>query len=100
MSKSFQQSSLGRDSQGHGRELSAAGIGLLAAATQSLSMAASLGSGLGAPSKPGKEKAEPAPNPFEIPFGDPEGLPFGDAPSIDSDDGPSDDSPESMDFVW
>ena len=63
-------------------------------------MAASLGSGLGATSKPGKEKAEPAPNPFEIPFGDPEGLPFGDAPSIDSDDGPSDDSPESMDFVW
>ncbi|KAM4837301.1 LOW QUALITY PROTEIN: matrin-3-like [Thomomys bottae] len=43
MSKSFQQSSLGRDSQGHGRDLSAAGIGLLAAATQSLSMPASLG---------------------------------------------------------
>ncbi|OBS58251.1 hypothetical protein A6R68_10636 [Neotoma lepida] len=32
-----------RDSQGHGRDLSAAGIGLLAAATQSLSMPASLG---------------------------------------------------------
>ncbi|XP_045432264.1 matrin-3 isoform X7 [Pipistrellus kuhlii] len=43
MSKSFQQSSLGRDTQGHGRDLSAAGIGLLAAATQSLSMPASLG---------------------------------------------------------
>ncbi|MBZ3886714.1 Matrin-3 [Sciurus carolinensis] len=43
MSKSFQQSSPGRDSQGHGRDLSAAGIGLLAAATQSLSMPASLG---------------------------------------------------------
>uniref|UniRef100_A0A2K5X9A1 Matrin 3 n=1 Tax=Macaca fascicularis TaxID=9541 RepID=A0A2K5X9A1_MACFA len=43
MSKSFQQSSLSRDSQGHGRDLSAAGIGLLAAATQSLSMPASLG---------------------------------------------------------
>ncbi|XP_006891296.1 PREDICTED: matrin-3-like [Elephantulus edwardii] len=43
MSKSFQQSSLGRDSQGHGRDLSAAEIGLLAAATQSLSMPASLG---------------------------------------------------------
>ncbi|XP_016059285.1 PREDICTED: matrin-3 isoform X3 [Miniopterus natalensis] len=43
MSKSFQQSSLGRDAQGHGRDLSAAGIGLLAAATQSLSMPASLG---------------------------------------------------------
>ncbi|XP_044520493.1 matrin-3 isoform X2 [Gracilinanus agilis] len=42
MSKSFQQSSLSRDSQGHGRDLSA-GIGLLAAATQSLSMPASLG---------------------------------------------------------
>ncbi|KAK2524840.1 Matr3 [Columba guinea] len=42
MSKSFQQSSLSRDSQGHGRELSA-GIGLLAAATQSLNMPASLG---------------------------------------------------------
>nr|KAF6346985.1 matrin 3 [Pipistrellus kuhlii] len=38
MSKSFQQSSLGRDTQGHGRDLSAAGIGLLAAATQSLSI--------------------------------------------------------------
>ncbi|NXF85165.1 MATR3 protein, partial [Eubucco bourcierii] len=37
MSKSFQQSSLSRDSQGHGRDLSA-GIGLLAAATQSLNM--------------------------------------------------------------
>ncbi|XP_066467348.1 matrin-3 [Tiliqua scincoides] len=35
MSKSFQRSSLSRDSQGHGRDLSA-GIGLLAAATQSL----------------------------------------------------------------
>ncbi|XP_045681924.1 matrin-3 isoform X3 [Phyllostomus hastatus] len=43
MSKSFQQSSLGRDAQSHGRDLSAAGIGLLAAATQSLSMPASLG---------------------------------------------------------
>ncbi|XP_036168392.1 matrin-3 isoform X4 [Myotis myotis] len=43
MSKSFQQSSLGRDTQGHGRDLSAAGIGLLAAATQSLTMPASLG---------------------------------------------------------
>ncbi|KAM3664630.1 matrin-3 isoform X1 [Ammospiza nelsoni] len=42
MSKSFQQSSLSRDSQGHGRDLSA-GIGLLAAATQSLNMPASLG---------------------------------------------------------
>ncbi|XP_074011982.1 matrin-3 isoform X5 [Numenius arquata] len=41
MSKSFQQSSLSRDSQGHGRDLSA-GIGLLAAATQSLNMPASL----------------------------------------------------------
>ncbi|XP_029439809.1 matrin-3 [Rhinatrema bivittatum] len=42
MSKSFQPSSLSRDSQVHGRDLSA-GIGLLAAATQSLSMPASLG---------------------------------------------------------
>uniref|UniRef100_A0ACB8GE13 Matrin-3 n=1 Tax=Sphaerodactylus townsendi TaxID=933632 RepID=A0ACB8GE13_9SAUR len=42
MSKSFQQSSLSRDSQGHGRDLTA-GIGLLAAATQSLSVPASLG---------------------------------------------------------
>lgn len=42
MSKSFQRSSLSRDSQGHGRDLSA-GIGLLAAATQSLSVPASLG---------------------------------------------------------
>ncbi|XP_053236473.1 matrin-3 [Podarcis raffonei] len=42
MSKSFHQSSLSRDSQGHGRDLSA-GIGLLAAATQSLSVPASLG---------------------------------------------------------
>ncbi|KAM8799021.1 MATR3 protein, partial [Eudromia elegans] len=42
MSKSFQQSSLSRDSQGHGRDLSA-GIGLLAAATQSLNMPASIG---------------------------------------------------------
>uniref|UniRef100_F7DP71 Matrin-3 n=1 Tax=Ornithorhynchus anatinus TaxID=9258 RepID=F7DP71_ORNAN len=42
MSKSFPQSSLSRDSQGHGRDLSP-GIGLLAAATQSLSMPASLG---------------------------------------------------------
>ncbi|XP_020643643.3 matrin-3 isoform X1 [Pogona vitticeps] len=44
MSKPFHQSSLNRDSQGHGRDLSA-GIGLLAAAaaTQSLSVPASLG---------------------------------------------------------
>ncbi|XP_063171894.1 matrin-3 isoform X1 [Candoia aspera] len=42
MSKSFHQSSLNRDSQGHGRDLSA-GIGLLAAATQSLNVPASLG---------------------------------------------------------
>ncbi|XP_060642494.2 matrin-3 [Anolis sagrei] len=43
MSKSFHQASLSRDSQGHGRDLSA-GIGLLAAAaTQSLSVPASLG---------------------------------------------------------
>ncbi|XP_054849574.1 matrin-3 [Eublepharis macularius] len=42
MSKAFQQSSLSRDSQGHGRDLSA-GIGLLAAATQSLNVPASLG---------------------------------------------------------
>ncbi|XP_053140927.1 matrin-3-like isoform X2 [Hemicordylus capensis] len=42
MSKSFQHSSLSRDSQGHGRDLSA-GIGLLAAATQSLNVPASLG---------------------------------------------------------
>ncbi|XP_042302585.1 matrin-3 isoform X1 [Sceloporus undulatus] len=43
MSKSFHQSALNRDSQGHGRDLSA-GIGLLAAAaTQSLSVPASLG---------------------------------------------------------
>uniref|UniRef100_A0A2K6LYV4 U1-type domain-containing protein n=1 Tax=Rhinopithecus bieti TaxID=61621 RepID=A0A2K6LYV4_RHIBE len=34
MSKSFQQSSLSRDSQGHGHDLSAAEIGLPAAATQ------------------------------------------------------------------
>nr|XP_056712371.1 matrin-3 isoform X1 [Euleptes europaea] len=42
MSKSYQQSSLNRDSQVHGRDLSA-GIGLLAAATQSLNVPASLG---------------------------------------------------------
>ncbi|XP_070588804.1 matrin-3 isoform X1 [Erythrolamprus reginae] len=42
MSKSFHQASLNRDSQGHGRDLSA-GIGLLAAATQSLNVPASLG---------------------------------------------------------
>ncbi|XP_070789135.1 matrin-3 [Pituophis catenifer annectens] len=42
MSKSFHQASLNRDPQGHGRDLSA-GIGLLAAATQSLNVPASLG---------------------------------------------------------
>ncbi|NXE17927.1 MATR3 protein, partial [Ardeotis kori] len=42
MSKSFQHFFLSRDSQGHGRDLSA-GIFFLAAATQSLNMPASLG---------------------------------------------------------
>jgi hypothetical protein len=43
MSKSFQQSFFSGDLQGHGCNLPATGIGLLTAATQSLSMLASLG---------------------------------------------------------